>query len=80
VITADSVQDPCRQAVEHDCWETAKERPSALRSIVNVNLIALAAPVGDGGKESSLTLSDDKSLDVDVPFHELARLLRPTER
>jgi len=47
--------------------------------LVNVSRIALAVPVGDGVKESTITLSDGKSLDVDVPFPELARFLRQIE-
>jgi hypothetical protein len=44
--------------------------------LVNITRIALAVPVGDGAKESALTLSDGKQLDIDMPFPELVRFLR----
>ena len=47
--------------------------------LVNVSRIAVAVPVGDGAKESTLTLSDGKNFDIDMPFPELARFLRHTE-
>jgi hypothetical protein len=48
--------------------------------LVNVSRIALAAPVGDGTKESTLTLCDGKFLDIDVPFAELTRFFKQAER
>jgi hypothetical protein len=48
--------------------------------LVNVSRIALAVPVGDGTKESTITLGDGKFLDIDMPFPELSRFLRQTER
>lgn len=59
VLVADSVEDACRQAVEHDDWETAKEDCDNARTTTITAIRAVPDDVADGDIDPSNILYGD---------------------